>query len=190
MDIWNIRREIHKPLFHKITMSYRIIISLLLIISGISGIFACALPPDIIHEFRIDTASGGNARVHYTLMAWKNLHSEILEKISKETNISVHSGNLDKIYQRYLFAHSELYINDKKVDLIFLTGTIIPLQWSTDIASYNPESLIEMEFETNISSDIKNATTIRLEFKKEFFRDITSLIHAYIYTDIQKYGTQ
>jgi hypothetical protein len=191
MDIWNIRRGIQKSLFHNITMPHKIIISLLLIISGISGIFACVLPPDIIHEFRVDTANGGNARIHYTLMAWKNLHTDILSKISKETNIAVHSGNLDKIYQQYLLAHSELFINDKPVQLTFLTGTINSYQWSGgDMAAYNPESFIEMEFETDFSSELRDSTAIRLEFRKDFFRDITSLIHAYVYTDIQKYGTE
>jgi hypothetical protein len=56
--------------------------------------------------------------------------------------------------------------------------------------SYNPEGLLEMVFETNISTNIQNSSAIRLEFKKDYFREITSLIHAYIYTDIQKYGTQ
>jgi hypothetical protein len=169
-------------------MFYKYIIFIIVAMSTlISGIFACALPPDIIHEFRIDTASGGNARVHYTLMAWKSLHTDILDKISKETNISVNSGNLDKIYQKYLLAHSELYINDKPIRLIFLTGTINQFQWNNrDIASYNPESFIEMEFGADFSSEITDSTTIRLEFKKTYFRDITSLIHAYVYTDIQK----
>jgi ABC-type nickel/cobalt efflux system permease component RcnA len=119
-------------------------------------------------------------------MAWKSLHTDILDKISKETNILVNSGNLDKIYQKYLLTHSELYINDKPIRLTFLTGTINSFQWNGEMASYNPESFIEMEFEADFSSEITNSTAIRLEFKKNYFRDITSLIHAYVYTDIQK----
>jgi hypothetical protein len=119
-------------------------------------------------------------------MAWKSLHTDILDKISKETNILVNSGNLDKIYQKYLLTHSELYINDRPIRLTFLTGTINSFQWNGEMASYNPESFIEMEFEADFSSEITNSTAIRLEFKKNYFRDITSLIHAYVYTDIQK----
>ncbi len=167
---------------------YKYIITLLLpIILSISTALACTLPPDIIHEFRIDTASGGNMRVNYTLMAWKNLHTEILEKIKKETNIRITEDNLDKIYQKYLLENAKLYINNQEINLIFVSGKILGFEWNNNIASYNPESLIEIQFDTNISSIITKSTQIRLEFKKEYFLDITSLIHAYVYTDIQKY---
>ena len=173
------------------SLSKIIIVCLCSIAWAIGTIIACTLPPDIIHEFRIDTASGGNARVHYSLMAWKNLHTEILDTISRETGITANSENLDTIYKNYLIKNTELYINDKPVDLVFLSGAINAYQWSgNDMASYNPESLIEIDFETDFSSEIHKKTSIRLEFRKDYFRNITSLIHAYVYTDIQKYGTQ
>jgi hypothetical protein len=57
-------------------------------------------------------------------MAWRNLHNDILNNISEEAGISINSDNLNQIYYNYLIKHSELYLNDRKMELKFLTGTI------------------------------------------------------------------
>jgi hypothetical protein len=47
-----------------------------------------------------------------------------------------------------------------------------------------------MDFDSDIPLDFTGSTEIRLEFRKDFFKDITTLIHAYIYTNIQKDGEE
>ena len=43
----------------------------------IFGALACALPPDILHEFRID-ASENPVKIEYSLMTWDNLKPQVL----------------------------------------------------------------------------------------------------------------
>ncbi len=54
--------------------------------------------------------------------------------------------------------------------------------------SYNPEPLIELEFATDIPYPWRGPTEVSLIFDKTHLYDVSPLIHAYIYSDIEKYG--
>ena len=58
-------------------------------------VFSCAIQPDIIHEFRINTASGETSKIHYTLMSWRSLHPEILNHIKNASVLDSQPINLN-----------------------------------------------------------------------------------------------
>ena len=99
-------------------------LSLLIIalISSISLTFGCASQPDIIHEFRIETASG-KSHIHYSLMAWRNLHTEILQEIRAKSKIDIKDKNPDALGLEFLLSDAKIYLNGKEVRLKFVSGS-------------------------------------------------------------------
>lgn len=169
------------------TLFGRILLAILLMGAGIHSTFACPVQPDIINEFRIDTATPTwKAKIHYTLMSWRNLHTEILYKLYDNAQ----SESMSKVANSWLLANAHFFVNDKEVHLSFLSGNIVSYSGSYTDDTYIPETLLEMDFDSDMSSDFLASSTIRLEFNKKLFQDITPLIHAYAYTDIQKDGKE
>jgi hypothetical protein len=123
-------------------------------------------------------------------MSWRNLHKEIQAGIYGDTRISVKPENLSKISEQFLLQNASLFVNDKRVKLTYITGSIISYSGTSTDASYNPEPFIEVEFDSDMSSTFLSSTDIRLEFDKRYFQDITPLIHAYIFSDIQRDGKE
>jgi ABC-type nickel/cobalt efflux system permease component RcnA len=123
-------------------------------------------------------------------MSWRNLHKEIQADIYKDTHIPVKSENLSNISEQFLLQNTKLFINDEKVKLTYITGSIISYSGTSTDASYNPEPFIEMEFDSDTPLTFLSSTDIRLEFDKRYFQDITPLIHAYIFSDIQRDGKE
>lgn len=52
-------------------------IFVLIFIGLIAQAIACSLPPDIIHEFRLEIVPGKNLEIRYSLATWGNLKDEI-----------------------------------------------------------------------------------------------------------------
>lgn len=157
----------------------------LIFLSGIVYSFACAVPPDIIHEFQLDT-SGPTVRIHYSLLGWSNLHPKMLDEITKNTRLDTVDTNLETIARDFLLAGSQLTINQRKINLTYITGSISQNVSSDPDYSYNPKSLIEIEFETDMPYPWVDSTEIRLIFDKTHLYNVSPLIHAYLYSDIQQ----
>ncbi len=157
----------------------------LIFLSGIVYSFACAVPPDIIHEFQLDT-SGPTVRIHYSLLGWSNLHPKMLDEITKNTWLDTVDTNLETIARDFLLAGSQLTINQRKINLTYITGSISQNVSSDPDYSYNPKSLIEIEFETDMPYPWVDSTEIRLIFDKTHLYNVSPLIHAYLYSDIQQ----
>ncbi len=80
--------------------------------------FSCTFPPDIVHEFRIDTASG-KVKVNYSLLSWRNLHAEVLKDLESRVNIHVKDENLEKIFREAILSSTTLTYNNREIDLIY-----------------------------------------------------------------------
>lgn len=162
-------------------------ILILLAFAGAMYSFACPVPPDILHEFRLDT-SRSTVHIHYTLMGWKNLQAKMLEEMKKNTWLKVTNKNLETIAQTFLLSGSHFSVNQQEINLRYITGSIIEYNSSDPDYSYNPEPLIEIDFATDIPYPWVDSTEFRLIFDKTHLYDVSPLIHAYIYSDIEKDG--
>lgn len=85
-------------------------------------IFACALPPDILHEFKINTEQNP-ITIEYSLQTWDNLRPKVTEILEK--NNGNLSENLEKILEEKILENTDLKLENEKISLVFLTGTII-----------------------------------------------------------------
>jgi hypothetical protein len=99
-------------------MYKKIFIFLIVLLNSIAftgDLLACSLPPDIIHEFRLDVVPGKNLEIHYSLAAWGNLDREIQKEIDR-------IGGIDAYLRVELLKMSTIEINSVPIRLEFLTG--------------------------------------------------------------------
>lgn len=82
-------------------------------------IFACSVPPDIIHEFRINT-NENPITITYSLSTWDNLRNSVLS----ELEINSHK-NIEKNLQEKILKHANIFHDNKNISLTFLTGNIL-----------------------------------------------------------------
>ena len=134
----------------------KILLFLLLILVAIfpNMAFACSVPPDILHEWKIDTQQD-KLHIQYSLVAWKNLHKEIQNILEKDSHKTLNKENLENILQTQIIEKSILTLDGEKLSLNFLSGSIQDTQNQTDY-SYAPETFLTASFEVPITFDLKN----------------------------------
>ena len=141
-----------------------------------ASIFACALPPDVLHEFQIIT-SENPVKIRYSLLTWDNLRNPTLQILEQN------SQNLKEMLEKHILKNSHFSFNDKEFSLKFLTGqTLENSSSSPDLQN----SILTAVFETNISLSDTEMNNFELTFDKSDFLSISPLIHPYLTTDFQK----
>lgn len=160
----------------------KILITIILFLSFIPNIaISCAVPPDILHEFRFDLTG---TKINYSLSIWQNLHPILQENWKKNSNTEFSNENLGKILEKEIIQNSKLWLNNKKIELQFLTGSIISNPENLDPSI--PPVFIQAEFEISQNIDFSQKNNIRLEFDKTSQNEISPLIHPFLTVDFQK----
>lgn len=159
-------------------------IFVLIFIGLIAQAIACSLPPDIIHEFRLEIVPGKNLEIRYSLATWGNLKDEITWKIDWSWWIAAYlDTNISK--------NTTIKIDGVPIWFTFLTWSLVHQDtMETDLYSVTQSEMLEWRYTTSLPSDILGNTKIELIFQKDDFTSITSLIHPYLFSNIQKDGTE
>lgn len=161
----------------------KILITIILFLGFIPNItISCAVPPDILHEFRFDLSG---TKINYSLSIWQNLHPILQENWKKNSNTEFSNENLEKILEKEIIQNSKFWLNNKNIDLQFLTGSIISNPENLDPSI--PPVFIQAEFEINQNIDFSKKNNIRLEFDKTSQIEISPLIHPFLTVDFQKW---
>lgn len=162
---------------------FLIFFSIFAIVSQIFTTLACSIPPDILHEFRIDQTG---TKINYSLSAWENLHPQIYKNFENSTKIPFTRENLGEILQKNIIENSDFSLNNEPLTLRFLTGTIVDHPPKTDEDLFIPPTLITAEFEISQKIDFSKKNNLRLEFDKTSQIDISPLIHPFVVLNFQE----
>lgn len=163
---------------------FLIFFSIFAIVSQIFTALACSIPPDILHEFRIDQTG---TKINYSLSAWENLHPQIYKNFENSTKIPFTRENLGEILQKNIIENADFSLNNEPLTLRFLTGTIVDHPPKTDEDLFIPPTLITAEFEISQKIDFSKKNNLRLEFDKTSQIDISPLIHPFVVLSFQEW---
>lgn len=148
----------------------------------IFGALACALPPDILHEFRID-ASENPVKIEYSLMTWDNLKPQVLTTLETNAHGKI-SENFEKILEENITKNTNFSFDGAPFSLKFLSGSVVE-NTENEPGNYLPNPILKATFSTDISIDWGKINTFSLDFNKKPLLDISPLIHPYIATTMQ-----
>ena len=149
---------------------------------NIFGALACALPPDILHEFRID-ASQNPVKIEYSLMAWDNLKPQVLATLENNSHAKI-SENFEKILEENITQNAHFSFDGAPFSLKLLSGSVVE-NTENEPGNYLPNPILKATFSTDISVDWEKINTFSLDFQKNPLLDISPLIHPYIATTMQ-----
>lgn len=140
-------------------------------------IFSCAIPPDIIHEFRVDY-EGKN--IEYSLLAWDNLHKPTINLLEKISGKSFENKNLDYILQKTVLNDIRLKINNKDAKLKFIEWEISKNANFQNTENYEQTPIFKAKLKLSEDINFDNKNILNLEYNKKNFLEISPLIHSYI----------
>lgn len=134
-------------------MFFRIFLIFLVFFGSVPAwVHACALPPDVLHEFQLHP-SDTETTIRYRLLAWRHLHPEIQRTLEKEIRTGVQAKDFWQKFQTHLTTHTTLTIDGAPISLTFLTGSIRTAtsteQEHTDPYTTLPEVWLEAVFSTD-----------------------------------------
>ena len=162
---------------------FLLILALLFGLFGkIFGALACALPPDILHEFRID-ASENPVKIEYSLMTWDNLKPQVLATLETNAHGKI-SENFEKILEENITKNTHFSFDGAPFSLKFLSGSVVE-NTENEPGNYLPNPILKATFSTDISIDWEKINTFSLDFNKKPLLNISPLIHPYIATTMQ-----
>lgn len=139
--------------------------------------YACSIPPDILSRYYI-YEENWNLKIEYSLYTWEKFKIQIEKYFQEKTKKELNKENINIFIEKYIKNISSLKLNWKEINLKFES-----VKFYKDLWRWNP--MFEIKFSTDINW-LQKENNFYLNYKKDTFSELTWLVHAYIYTEIEE----
>ncbi|PZM86678.1 hypothetical protein DLH72_00315 [Candidatus Gracilibacteria bacterium] len=143
----------------------------------IKNIYACSIPPDILSRYYI-YEDKGKIKVEYSLYTWDKFKIQIEKYFKQKTKKDLNEKNIKVFIDNFIKNSSSINYNGVPLELKYES-----VKFFEKLENGNP--FIEIKFSTQLNG-LKEKNDFYLIYKKNIFSDLTNLVHAYLYSDIEE----